>query len=67
MEHIVDLWPSLTELARDLDKPVTTVSSWKLRGSIPAKFDLDLIAAAERRGVTLTLEQIAAARRRKAG
>ena len=63
MEQIFDLWPNISDLAADLGKPYTTVQSWSQRRSIPARFDLDLIEAAKRRGCTLTLEQIAAARR----
>lgn len=62
MEHIIELWPSLVELARDMKRPVTTISSWKQRGSIPAKYDLDLISCAKKRGMELTLGQISVAR-----
>lgn len=63
MEHIFDLWPSLKALADDLHKPYQTVAAWKQRRRIPADHDLDLIAAAGRRGATLTLEELASARR----
>ena len=63
MEQIISLWPSMRDLAEDLGQPYSTVTSWKQRGSIPAKFDLDLIAAASGRGKSLTLEQLALARR----
>lgn len=63
MEKIISLWPSMSELAADLRKPYSTVNAWKQRGRIPAKFDLDLIEAANKRGAALTLEQLAAARR----
>lgn len=66
MEHIFSLWPSMVDLATDLGKPYTTITAWKQRGSIPAKFDLDLIEAAAKRGKTLTLEQLAMARRESA-
>ncbi|MDT1061173.1 hypothetical protein RM190_04830 [Paracoccus sp. CPCC 101403] len=63
MEHISHIWPTLAELAEDLGKPYPTVAAWKHRGRIPSDYDFDLIAAAERRGKMLTLEELAAARR----
>jgi hypothetical protein len=63
MEHIFDIWPTTGELARDLGVPYTTAASWRVRGNIPAKHDLDLVAAAAARGRSLTLESLAAARR----
>ena len=63
MEQIIALWPSMSDLAADLGKPYSTVAAWKQRGSIPAAYDFDLIAAADRRGEKLTLEQLAYARR----
>ena len=62
MEHVFSLWPTLALMADDLGKPYPTVASWRQRGSIPARYDLDLIAAAERRGRKLTLEDLAHAR-----
>lgn len=63
MEQIFALWPNMSDLAADLGKPYTTVQSWAQRRSIPARFDLDLIEAARKRGVALTLEDLAVARR----
>jgi hypothetical protein len=63
MEHILTIWPTLADLAADLQKPYQTVAAWKQRGRIPADHDLDLIEAAKRRGRTLTLEELARARR----
>lgn len=65
MEHITHIWPKIADLAADLGKPYPTVAAWKQRGRIPADYDLDIIAAAKRRGKRLTLEQLAAARRRQ--
>ena len=62
MQHIFDLWPTVKELAADLGKPYTTVHSWHLRGNIPAEYDADLIAAANKRGKRLTFEDMATAR-----
>lgn len=62
MEHIKRIWPSPADLAADLGKPYTTVHSWLARGSIPARYDLALIAAAKARGHSLSLEDLAACR-----
>ena len=67
MENILNLWPTLTQLSQDIAVPYPTVAAWKRRGSIPAKFDLDLIDAAQRRGHVLTLDDIAQARRARGG
>ncbi|MGN7867754.1 hypothetical protein [Paracoccus sp. 22332] len=66
MEHITHIWPKIADLAADLGKPYQTVAAWKLRGRIPADYDLDLIAAAKKRGKRLSLEDLAKARRAKA-
>lgn len=67
MEHIFDIWPTTADLASDLRVPYTTAASWRIRGNIPAKHDLDLIAAAAARGEKLELETLARLRRDQAG
>ena len=62
MEHIFAKWPRLCDLASDLGKPYQTVSSWKQRGSIPARYDMEIIRAARGRGQRVTLEELAEAR-----
>lgn len=62
MDHIAHIWPTMAALAGDLGLPYTTAASWKQRGRIPADYDLDLVAAAKRRGASLTLEELARAR-----
>lgn len=62
MEHIFGIWPRLTDLAADLGRPYPTVAAWKQRGSIPARYDMELVRAARARGADLTLEQLAQAR-----
>ncbi len=64
MEHIFAIWPTTAELAADLRVPYTTAASWRQRGSIPAKHDMDLIAAAAARGQILKLETLAELRRK---
>jgi hypothetical protein len=63
MQHILRIWPTLSDLAKEIGKPYQTVAAWKQRGRIPADHDLKLIAAAKDRGATLTLEELAEARR----
>jgi hypothetical protein len=63
MESILNIWPTTADLAEDLGVPYTTAASWKARGGFPAWRDIDLVAAARKRGGDLTLEQIAQARR----
>lgn len=63
MEQIFRIWPTITELAADLGVPYTTAAAWHQRGTFPARRDLDLIEAAQKRGSKLTLEEIARARR----
>lgn len=60
---IEQIWPKISDLAGDLRVPYTTAASWLQRGSVPARHDLDLIAAAKARGHLISLEQIALARR----
>jgi hypothetical protein len=62
MEQIFDIWPTTAALASDMQVPYPTAQAWKRRGSLPAHYDLDLIAAARTRGRELSLEEIARAR-----
>lgn len=59
MKHISKIWPVIKDLSDDLGLRYTTVHSWFARNRLPANYDLDLIKAAEKRGHSLTLEQIA--------
>lgn len=63
MENIFSLWNNLSDLSKDINVPYQTVAAWKQRGSIPAKYDMDLVEAASRRGQRLTLDDMAQARR----
>lgn len=63
MEHIKHIWPTVRELADDLGLPYTTVHSWSVRGRIPSERDFEIIAAAAKRGHTITFEFLAVARR----
>lgn len=53
--QIIDLWPSLRELWRDMeghhpDMAYETVRAWRTRNSIKSKYFDALVAAAKRRG-----------------
>mgnify|MGYP003600284232 CR=1 FL=1 len=63
MQNIRDIWPTVKDIADDLGVPYTTAHSWIARGRIPPDRDLDLIAAAKKRGKKLTLEDLAKDRR----
>ena len=62
MEQIFNIWPTIKDLSRDLGLEYTTVHSWKQRGSIPARYDLDIVRAAAKRGHELSFEDLAQAR-----
>lgn len=65
VSEIVDALGGLTAVAAALDLPLTTVSSWKSRDSVPVSYWSPLLAAARKRGVAITVDcfaQIAAAR-----
>lgn len=51
IEGILDLWPSVAKLGRDLGVPYATVAAWKQRGSIPVAYWRGLIDAARARGL----------------
>jgi hypothetical protein len=63
METVFDIWDTAAALARDIGADPTTVRHWRRRKSIPAKYDLDLVEAARRRGHELALSDLAEARR----
>jgi transcriptional regulator with XRE-family HTH domain len=62
MEKIINLWPSMAELARDMGIPQGNVGAWKRYNSIPSKYDLKLVASAKARGFKLSLDDIATLR-----
>lgn len=56
VDYVLSKFGGLSELARAIEKPVTTVSSWKSRGGIPAKYWPAIIKAAEERGQKLSAD-----------
>ena len=60
--QIIARWPSVAALAEDIGVPRHIVYRWRLRDSIAAEHDVALVAAAKRRGVYLTFEDLAHSR-----
>jgi hypothetical protein len=59
MECLKHIWPKIGDLASDIETPYPTVAAWfSADRGIPAARIPDLIAAAERRGHTLTYEKL---------
>lgn len=61
METLLKIWPSIAALAEDLQRPYPTVQSWGHRKRIPPAIFPDLLVAAEKRGATLTYQELVAA------
>lgn len=57
-KNVIELWPSVTALAKDLGEKPETVKKWKFRNSIPSYHWSRLISAAQGRGYSLTFEQL---------
>lgn len=62
MKHIIQMFPSAAELAREIGENPITVRQWGNRGSIPGKYDFAIVQAAGRMNISLTLEMLARAR-----
>ena len=56
---IISLWPSRADLAADCGLDLSAVHSWVKRRRIAAEHDVALVAAARRRGLALTYEDLA--------
>jgi hypothetical protein len=58
--EIIDAFPSAKDLASDLGEKPTLIAVWKHRDSIPVARWLEVVAAADRRGIRgVTLEALA--------
>jgi hypothetical protein len=56
---IIDRWPSASALADDIGEKSVTVRAWRLAGrGIPANHFPAIVAAAQKRGIDVTLEQL---------
>lgn len=65
--EIVDQWPTVNDLAADLEEKPSTVRKWKQRNHIPSDRWLELLAHAKRRRIKLdesTLVKLAASKDR---
>ena len=59
---LINLWPSLSAFAEDLDVQYVTAKAMRRRDSIPAGYWLHMIASAEARGIEgVTLDVLAPA------
>lgn len=60
LDDLFGLWPTVSDLARDIGRPVQTVASWKARKSIPGSEFLAITDAANKRGIDgVTVEAVA--------
>lgn len=49
IDDVFDLWKSIAEMARDVNRKYQTVSKWEQRGRIPPEaFDSVIVAAARK-------------------
>ncbi|MCF6304380.1 MAG: hypothetical protein L3J33_03300 [Rhodobacteraceae bacterium] len=62
MNEILELWPSMAELARDLGVKQGIVAGWRRNNSIPAKYDGLIVRHAKTRGIDLSYAKISEAR-----
>lgn len=59
-QEIMKLWkkPALKNFSRDLDIPYSTVKTWSSRKSIPAKYWMNVIKMARKRGIEVEWHDI---------
>lgn len=62
---VVQKWPSVAALSRDIGRSPNVVKQWRRRASIPPEYWLDVERAARRRGIegvtVFAMAEIAAA------
>jgi len=63
---LIDLWPSLGELAKDSGQSYETVCKWRQRDSIPAIHWMTIIQAAKKRHIYVSAESLASMMESKA-
>lgn len=56
VDLIIDKFGGVRPMASAIRKPVSTVHSWKVRGSIPDNSKLDVLSAANDMGIQLAPE-----------
>ena len=57
--EITDIWPTHGELARETGALYEQVRKWRSRGKIPGEWWLPVVRAAHRRGIAVSLEDLA--------
>ena len=62
MRHIIEEFGSIADFARKTGQPYKRACLWAYRGSIPAKYDTEIVSAAAREGIELSYEDLAQAR-----
>jgi len=67
MREILQRFPSLAYVAREIGVGYKAVTKWYERASVPAKYDLALVELAERDGIPLRLGEIAKIRAAEGG
>ena len=55
---LIAMWPSKRALALDIGAKLKTVELWHHRDSIPASWWLELIKAADRRGISVSSDTL---------
>jgi hypothetical protein len=55
---IVRQWPSMGEMAADMQQQYDTIRKWRDRDSIPSAMWFDLLRAAKRRKIVLSAEDL---------
>lgn len=58
IHDIFGIWDSVRAMSEALERKYDTVLAWRTRGRIPEDAWTDVIAAALKRGVTITVAQI---------
>lgn len=56
---VIDLWPSVSDLATALGENVSTVQKWRTRNRIPSYQWWAIVQNARARGYAVTLERLA--------
>lgn len=64
--ELIDAFPSAGQLSRDIEVAYEKVKKWRQRDSIPPAYWLPVVQAAHRRGITVSLDDLARIRNRKA-
>lgn len=61
MEHeanLFEMWGGLRQMARDLQRPASTIHRWKSAGRIPATEQAEVLAAALKKGLDINTDNI---------